>query len=1020
MDFQKTKEAHHTTGKNDEGTECPLEPYKGNSHSKNSPKNDSLGHRPETNKANESASGGHRSQNGEPYTQESDQASTRLSTAPTLATVHSELFLPSSKAIDIPPSLRLSPEEARLLKSANMHPPVTKSTLSELDLPCIMSNINLRVDANFDRDLHFKPDSDGEKGRKKRKDAAEYWDAMAVEIGIYSFCASCGANNNAQPGPRDKRRTFEPRLPALFETLQDVLKTLVPERDHPSIMQNLEVALLMQQIQKGVLDMVGVAKWLAALLKTHCAPMRDEWADSMVEQITSGSQSQNPTEIVRGLHTLFGILEAMKLDVANHQIRAFRVLLVEDTIPFLQDYFRSKIDGGNFRVESSRLWYQSLREQELRRMEVPTQMDGFWPLSLLLQGLSELLLQFDNPDGFPETFIFDSDRLWDLRISLQSAINLEICCHVLESYMHSKKRHIPAPEQTYATFRSRVATLMKENEDCARRSPRWLKNVRSIALEIARFASMACCGEVLVEDHLIEQLLEYHLSNEAHLFRACQSVVREKLLHATLGLAKRYLNMSPLAICEAQPHPAHRPIEQRYGIERDAMRLAHIAVLHWRVWAPILYVRESMPPTDEPKTGLPSSGTKPVLVAGLESGLAPYCSPLQRRSREQNGKTGEEKGKGDRVKELSILSIDMGIRNLAFAHLRCNSSTILPSSSSSSLLSGSDDVTKGENQNKVVLDAWRRISLPFSRAFTVEELERYLDAPPGTAQTQSWAGSESELASTSDSEAEASTAEQNKTKTTSKEKEKESFSLPIYAEHAHNIISILLTRYQPTHILIERQRFRSGGGASVQEWSLRVGVFEGMFWAVLGSLRAQTQAQLGVQGVSRRDGGDGEGERSGHTWPMVISIEPGRVGRYWMPPGASTEDITEAATGVKPKKRVSNREGKKTKIDLVGSWLERGSFALGDDGVEPWVKGYMSKWKKMKPVKTKSKSKLKKGAGTAGDGDDDSGRGGGIADIGKLDDLADCVVQGVTWLEWEGMRRRVVRDGVDAAGLDLP
>ena len=78
-------------------------------------------------------------------------------------------------------------------------------------------------------------------------------------------------------------------------------------------MQNLEVPLLMQQIRKGVLDMLTLAKWLAKLLKTHCAPMRDEWADSMVEQIEKGSQSQDPREIVNGLRTLFSILEAMKL-----------------------------------------------------------------------------------------------------------------------------------------------------------------------------------------------------------------------------------------------------------------------------------------------------------------------------------------------------------------------------------------------------------------------------------------------------------------------------------------------------------------------------------------------------------------------------------------------------------------------------------------------------------------------------------------------------------------------------------
>jgi hypothetical protein len=219
---------------------------------------------------------------------------------------------PSPEAIRIPQTLGLSSRDQRLLCKARRYPPVTKKTLSELDLPCIMSNINLRMDANFDRDLHFKPDLDGEKGKRKRKEAADYWDSMASEIAIYNFQA-------AQPEAEGKttressQRTFDPRLPAMFETLQEIIKTLVPERDHPSVMQNLEVPLLMQQVRKGVLDMVALATWMAALLKTHCAPMRDEWADRMVEQITKGSQSQEPKEIVNGLQTLFAILEAMKL-----------------------------------------------------------------------------------------------------------------------------------------------------------------------------------------------------------------------------------------------------------------------------------------------------------------------------------------------------------------------------------------------------------------------------------------------------------------------------------------------------------------------------------------------------------------------------------------------------------------------------------------------------------------------------------------------------------------------------------
>lgn len=226
---------------------------------------------------------------------------------------------PSPEAVTIPQALGLSSRDVRLLCKARRHPPVTKRTLSELDLPCIMSNINLRMDANFDRDLHFKPDLDGEKGRRKRKEAADYWDSMATEIAVYAFRAACpdsdteSQSTTSNESNSDSPRTFEPRLPSMFETLQEVIKTLVPERDHPSVSQNLEVPLLMQQIRKGVLDMVALANWMAALLKTHCAPMRDDWADRMVEQIAQGSQSQEPKEVVNGLQTLFAILEAMKL-----------------------------------------------------------------------------------------------------------------------------------------------------------------------------------------------------------------------------------------------------------------------------------------------------------------------------------------------------------------------------------------------------------------------------------------------------------------------------------------------------------------------------------------------------------------------------------------------------------------------------------------------------------------------------------------------------------------------------------
>src|SRR2546423_1680480 len=196
------------------------------------------------------------------------------------------------------------------LQTATTLPPVTRSTLSELDLNWIMHNVSLRVDVNYDHDLHFMP-IQGPSGEQKRQDAKKYWLALVAEFRIYQHnltdCDSC--RHMEVRGPV----TFKPRLPIMFETLRELLETLVPDRDHPKIVENLDTALLMQQVEKGVLDIVRLSQWIADLLKSHCAPMRDESADEMASKIEEGCTKSNMEPIVDGLKKLFSFLEAMKL-----------------------------------------------------------------------------------------------------------------------------------------------------------------------------------------------------------------------------------------------------------------------------------------------------------------------------------------------------------------------------------------------------------------------------------------------------------------------------------------------------------------------------------------------------------------------------------------------------------------------------------------------------------------------------------------------------------------------------------
>lgn len=162
-------------------------------------------------------------------------------------------------------------------------------------------------------------------------------------------------------------------------------------------------------------------------------------------------------------------------------------------------------------------------------------------------------------------------------------------------------------------------------------------------------------------------------------------------------------------------------------------------------------------------------------------------------------------------------------------------------------------------------------------------------------------------------------------------------------------------------------------------------MFEAMIYAVLGSFKGMGRWRGEVQGVA-----------------------PGRVSRFWLDElegeGEGEEDgIGEGKGG---KRRVSKGErSKAAKIAIVEGWLgmrdgERG-FGL-EGGAEEMGKRFLRKRRGGKRVKVGEKIVGREG------------EGGGEVEIGKLDDLADCLLQGMAWVQWEKNRRLVMEKGVRA------
>lgn len=229
-----------------------------------------------------------------------------------------EVFL-TPKELD---RLCLSRTDLHYFWSASIDPPVTKASLGELDLGRISSDPKLRHDVNFDHEVSFRPNLQGEAGVRKLALAKGYWDALVIEFQLYILrCRNIFSKCKGAPGLTESLWLLRPvaagkvrlRLPNMFQVVNEILKSLIPESEWATVDAHLDVELLIQELENGVCDIVALSEWLGDLLQGSCSPMRDSSVQATVSTIQRGVEGENARLIVDGIKSLFGILETMKL-----------------------------------------------------------------------------------------------------------------------------------------------------------------------------------------------------------------------------------------------------------------------------------------------------------------------------------------------------------------------------------------------------------------------------------------------------------------------------------------------------------------------------------------------------------------------------------------------------------------------------------------------------------------------------------------------------------------------------------
>ncbi|KDE04646.1 hypothetical protein MVLG_04944 [Microbotryum lychnidis-dioicae p1A1 Lamole] len=230
-------------------------------------------------------------------------------------------------------------------------PPITMATLKELDLHDILQSARLRHDIVFDPNLMFRPNYDGERGERKKRAADRYWYAVSRELVLGCRCtAFVGSERLACvcQSPRSDATEISAlwpsRIPNLITELRNIVVSLLPvkpsEHSQEEVMEMLDPAFIYQQLTRGLLDVGKLADYLGVTLKMHCAPMRDHMIDNMA-RICKGDDAS----VALGLRHCFEILEMMKLDIANHQLRSLRPYLVRTAVEFERNHQQIRLSS---------------------------------------------------------------------------------------------------------------------------------------------------------------------------------------------------------------------------------------------------------------------------------------------------------------------------------------------------------------------------------------------------------------------------------------------------------------------------------------------------------------------------------------------------------------------------------------------------------------------------------------------------------------------------------------------------
>ncbi|KAI4104096.1 MAG: hypothetical protein LQ339_003949 [Xanthoria mediterranea] len=495
------------------------------------------------------------------------------------------------------------------LETASLEPPITKESLSELDLNRIVNDNRLRHDINFEHEIIFRPNTYAKQSVQKQHEDDAYFEALAIEFDHYIKCQKPPLPPSFQS---DHKRSavapstpsscvFPQRVTPVIIAIREVIQTLVPTAKWQTVDDHFDLDLRMQELEHGICNIAGLFEWTGQLLLCSCSPMRDDMVTSIVAKSQQAVTSQNAHQLVDSIRDLFGVLETMKLDVANHQIRYLRLYLLEESVQFEQGQILDRIAAG-WSIFHERRWFES----DYAR---PESQDRF------LMFKEKIVEKIVTPMAtFPLTLAPDHERLKHLQFDFRLCHYHLACGHTFRHTLNMLGFTAALPPLPYTECMKHIGAIIG-----GQGSAFDFDAHPDVVLEIVRKAFEVCNLEITPDQRTLDSIERYlgaTLNQQTALYSEIEGKLWNELSTLVHLEVEAIFDLDPLQILNRyDPSPAGSSTKNRRGgdlsLQSISKRAAHIIVLHWRVWAPILYNQ----PDPESSVTLTKRNQRPITEA---------------------------------------------------------------------------------------------------------------------------------------------------------------------------------------------------------------------------------------------------------------------------------------------------------------------------------------------------------------------------------------------------------------------